>query len=122
MSAPSEPVNPRAMRRAFVSGLIAGLRVIWPVLSGLVALILSAGIVIGLIEGWSIHESIYFAFVTGLTIGYGDFAPRTFITRALALVIGVCGLLLTALLAAIAVKALTGLNESSGGTGTKRVS
>ena len=95
------------MRRAFVNGLVAGLRVIWPVLSGLVAVIVAAGLVIGLIEGWSIHESIYFAFVTGLTIGYGDFAPKTFASRALALVIGVCGLLLTALLAAIAVKALS---------------
>ena len=94
------------MRRAFVKGLITGLRVIWPVLSGLVLAIVAAGLAIGLIEGWSMHESIYFAFVTGLTIGYGDFAPKTFVTRALALVIGACGLLLTALLAAVAVKAL----------------
>ena len=52
------------------------------------------------------HESLYFAFVSGLTIGYGDFAPKTFVTRLLAILIGVCGVLLTALLAAIAVKAL----------------
>ena len=53
------------------------------------------------------QESIYFAFVSGLTIGYGDFAPKTLVTRALAIVIGICGILLTALVAAIAVKALT---------------
>ena len=94
------------MRRAFVNGLIAGLRVVWPVLSGLLAAIVALGLVIGLIEGWSVHESLYFAFVSGLTIGYGDFAPKTLVTRILAILIGVCGILLTALVAAIAVKAL----------------
>ena len=94
------------MRRAFVDGLIAGLRVVWPVLSGLLAAIMGLGLVIGLIEGWSMHESLYFAFVSGLTIGYGDFAPKTLVTRVLAILIGVCGILLTALLAPIAVKAL----------------
>ena len=42
---------------------------------GLLAIIAGLGLVIGLIEGWSVQESIYFAFVSGLTIGYGDFAP-----------------------------------------------
>ena len=32
-------MNPRLMRRAFVNGLVAGLRVVWPVLSALVAAI-----------------------------------------------------------------------------------
>ena len=98
--------DPRAMRRTFVNGLLAGLRVVWPVLSGLLVVIVGLGLVIGLIEGWSVHESLYFAFVSGLTIGYGDFAPKTLVTRMLAIVIGVCGVLLTALVAAIAVKAL----------------
>jgi hypothetical protein len=103
------------MRRAFVRGLMAGLRVIWPVLSGLIAAIVTAGLVTGLLEGWSVQESLYFAFVTGLTIGYGDFAPKTFTTRVLALVIGVCGLLLTALLAAIAVRALGAASPETDG-------
>lgn len=55
----------------------------------------------------NLHESIYFAFVSGLTIGYGDFSPTTPFTRVLAILIGICGVLLTALVAAIAVKALT---------------
>ena len=98
--------NPRTMRRTFFNGLFAGLRVVWPILSGLLAIIVGLGIVIGLIEGWSLQESIYFAFVSGLTIGYGDFAPRGLAPRALAIGIGICGVLLTALVAAVAVKAL----------------
>jgi len=72
---------------------------------------IALGLVIGLREGWSIQESIYFAFVSGLTIGYGDLVPKYLLTSALAISIGVCGVLLTALLAAIAVKALTGAIE-----------
>ena len=90
-----------------MAGLVTGLHVVWPVLSGLLGLIVALGVTIGLLEGWSVQESIYFSFVTGLTIGYGDFAPKTLLTRSRAVVIGVCGILLTALVAAVAVKALT---------------
>jgi hypothetical protein len=104
-------MDSRAMRRKFATGLFAGLRVVWPVLSALLVVIVGLGVVIGLIEGWSVHESIYFAFVSGLTIGYGDFAPKLLLTRVLAILIGVCGVLLTALVAAIAVKALTAATD-----------
>jgi ion channel len=99
-------MDSRTMRREFATGLLDGLRVVWPVLSALLGIIVALGVVIGLIEGWSVQESIYFAFVSGLTIGYGDLAPKTLLTRLLAILIGVCGVLLTALVAAVAVKAL----------------
>ena len=89
-----------------MAGLVGGLRVVWPILSFLLGLIVVLGVVVGLIEGWSLHESVYFAFVSGLTIGYGDLAPKTLLTRVLAILIGVCGVLVVALVAAIAVKAL----------------
>jgi hypothetical protein len=100
-------MDSRALRRHFVAGLFTGLRVVWPILSVLLGLIIALGLIVGLIEGWSVHESIYFAFVSGLTIGYGDLAPKSLLTRVLAVLIGVCGVLVTALVAAIAVKALT---------------
>jgi hypothetical protein len=99
------------MRRMFLAGLLAGLRVVWPILSALLAIIVGLGILIGVLEGWKLHEGIYFAFVSGLTIGYGDFAPKMFSTRMMAIVIGICGLLLTALVAAVAVKSLTNATE-----------
>ena len=100
-------MDSRTMRRDFAAGLLVGLRVVWPVLSALLGIIVALGVVIGLIEGWSVQESIYFAFVSGLTIGYGDLAPKTLLTRVLAILIGMCGVLVTALVAAVAVKALT---------------
>jgi hypothetical protein len=70
-------MNPRTMRRRYLPGLLFGLRVVWPVMSAVLVLIVGLGIVVGLREGWSVQESIYFSFVTGLTIGYGDLAPKT---------------------------------------------
>jgi len=104
-------VDARRLRRNFVAGLHTGLRVVWPILSALLGLIVVLGFVVGRLEGWSIQESIYFAFVSGLTIGYGDLAPKLLLTRALAVVIGVCGVLLTAIVAAIAVRALTAATD-----------
>jgi len=104
-------MDARTLRRSFVAGLIGGLRVVWPILSVLLGLIVGLGVLVGVIEGWSMHESIYFAFVSGLTIGYGDLAPKSLLTRALAIAIGVCGVLVTALVAAIAVKALTAATD-----------
>ena len=102
----------RAMRREFVVGLIFGLRVVGPVLSAIVILIVALGLVAGLSEGWSVVDSIYFAFISGLTIGYGDLAPKTFVARGLAIVIGMCGIVLTGLVAAIAVQALNSLRDA----------
>lgn len=100
-------MDSRTMRRNFAAGLLLGLRVLWPILSVLLGLIVGLGVTVGLVEGWSVQDSVYFAFVSGLTIGYGDLAPSRLLTRALAVLIGVCGVLFTALLAALAVRALS---------------
>ena len=104
-------MDSRTLRMHFVAGRFTGLRVVWPILSVLLGLIIALGLVVGVIEGWSVHESIYFAFVSGLTIGYGDLAPKSLLTRVLSIVIGVCGVLVTALVAAIAVRALTAATD-----------
>ena len=101
----------RAMRRKFLGGLIFGLRVVAPILSALFLLILGLGLIAGLSEGWPLGDSIYFAFISGLTIGYGDLAPKTFVARGLAIVIGVCGIVLTGMVAAIAVEALSAVRD-----------
>ena len=106
-------MNPRTLRRRFLTGLLAELRVVWPIFSGLLALIVVLGLAAGLIEGWSVQESVYFSFVTGLTIGYGDLVPKTLLARVLATLIGVTGILVTALVAAVAVKALGSAREDA---------
>ena len=87
--------------RAFTTGLV----IVWPVLSALLLLEIALGAVVGLIEGWGAWSGIYFAFITGLTIGYGDLVPRHVLTQVLAVTIGFLGITVTALLAGLAVKA-----------------
>ena len=94
------------MRRVFLRELWNGLQIVWPVLSGLLLVMVLLGLVIGWREGWSVGESVYFAFVSGLTIGYGDFAPKQPLSRFLAIAIGLTGILLVGLIAAIGVRAL----------------
>ena len=79
---------------------------IWPILSGVLFAMVGPGLLIGHIEGWRIDDALYFTFVTGLTIGYGDLTPRHVVSRLLAVVIGFAGILLTGLVAAVSVQAL----------------
>jgi hypothetical protein len=96
----------RQMRRIFFLALFQQFCVVWPILSGVLLAIVGPGLLIGHIEGWRISDSLYFAFVTGFTIGYGDLTPRHFVSRFLAVVIGFAGIVLTGLVAAVSVKAL----------------
>ncbi len=95
-----------SIRLVYLSSLIDGLRVTWPILSGLLMLKASLGMIIGAIEHWGIWQGIYFAFITGLTIGYGDLVPRQPLTQVLSIAIGFAGIGLTGLVAALAVRAL----------------
>ena len=64
------------------------------------------GFLIKHIEGWRTVDALYITFVTGLTIGYGDLTPRHVVSRLLAVVIGLAGIVLTGLVAAVSVEAL----------------
>jgi hypothetical protein len=104
-------MSARALRRRFFAHLSVGLRIVWPVISGVLVLMVTLGIIVGRLEGWSLGDSLWFTFVSGLTIGYGDLAPKAGVARALAVMIGILGILLTGLIAAVAVQALMGARE-----------
>jgi hypothetical protein len=108
------PPAPMSVRRRFLVALGRGLYVTWPVLSAILVIEVALGLLIGLVEGWSVGEAVYFSFVTGLTIGYGDIVPRQTLTRVLAIVIGFGGILLTGLVAAIAVNAMRATRTDGG--------
>ena len=97
---------PKTVRRRFFVALAHAVHVAWPVLSIILAIQVALGLLIGFVEGWSVGDAIYFTFVTGLTIGYGDIVPRQALARALAIGIGISGLFLTGLIAGIAVYAM----------------
>ena len=96
----------KTVRRRFFTALGQAIHLAWPVLSTILAIQIALGLLIGFVEGWSLGDAVYFTFVTGLTIGYGDIVPRQALARALAIGIGICGLFLTGLIAGIAVYAM----------------
>jgi hypothetical protein len=79
---------------------------VWPVLFVILAGQLVLGFLITWVERWSLGDGVYFTFVTGLTIGYGDLVPRQPLSRFLAILVGFLGVVLTGLVAAIAFRAL----------------
>jgi hypothetical protein len=109
----SQSVNARALRRQFLAHLMSGLRVIWPILAALLVLMVALGCVVAALERWSLFEGIYFAFVSGMTIGYGDLAPKGTLARVLAVTIGIVGILLAGLVAAIGVQALNATQQTA---------
>ena len=98
--------SPRTLRRRFLVALGHAIHVTWPVLSVLLAMQLALGLLTGFVEGWSVGDAVYFTFITGLTIGYGDLVPTHTLTRALAIGIGYFGLFVTGVIAAMAVYAM----------------
>ena len=73
----------KTVRRRFFVALGHAIRLAWPVLSIILAIQVTLGLLVGFLEGWSVGDAIYFTFVTGLTIGYGDVVPRQALGRAL---------------------------------------
>ena len=83
--------------------------VIWhvrTVILSLIALVVAGGAAVALLEKMPFGDALYFAFVTGLTIGYGDIVMQTPVGRLVALLIGFIGILFTGLIIAVAVRAV----------------
>jgi hypothetical protein len=81
------------------------LAILWPIVSSLLLVKAALGVIVGIIEGWGLWKGVYFALITGLTIGYGDLVPSQPATQVLAIIIGFLGVVLMGLVAALAVKA-----------------
>lgn len=98
--------NSKILRFRFVRELWRGLGIVWPILSALVMLMALLGVLVARLEGWPLGDGLYFSFVTGLTIGYGDLVPKAASARVLAILIGLCGIFLAGLVVAVGVQAL----------------
>jgi len=84
-------------------------RIIWHIRSvnlALFALIVINGWAISYVEKLPFGDALYFAFITGLTIGYGDIVVKTPVGRILAVLIGFIGVLFSGLIVAAALRAV----------------
>lgn len=78
-----------------------------PIIIFLITLIGVLGLIAGKKEGWNPVDSLYYAFITATTVGYGDFHPKTRIAKLIAIGIAFTGLLLTGIVVAIGIQAAT---------------
>jgi len=76
------------------------------VILALVAFVVVDAAAIAHVEKMAFGDALYFAFVTGLTIGYGDIVMHTPVGRLVALLIGLVGILFSGLIVALAVHAV----------------
>ena len=76
-----------------------------PLLIFLLSLVVVIGFVIGRVEGWSLFDSLYHAFINATTVGYGDFRPTDKRSKLLAVMLAVVGLVFTGMVVAIALLA-----------------
>ena len=72
----------------------------------LIALIVGIAAVISHIEKLPFGEALYFSFVTGLTIGYGDIVVKTPVGRIMAVLLGLIGIVFTGMMVAAAIRAV----------------
>jgi hypothetical protein len=71
-----------------------------------IILICLGAIAISVLEQLTIEESLYFAFITGLSVGFGDIAPQTTAGRIISVAIGLIGVIFVGLVVAVATRAL----------------
>ena len=93
----------------FVSFSYQFFRAIWhvrAVILALIALVVVGDAAVTLVEKMPFADTLYFAFVTALTIGYGDIVMHTPLGRLIALLIGLIGILFTGLMVAVLVHAI----------------
>ncbi len=95
------------MTITFLKEFGTGLWVAAPVELSLAILIVLLGQFVGRHEGWSRFDSVYWSFVTATTVGYGDLRPTKRRSKIVAIVIATLGLILSGILIAIAVRAVT---------------
>jgi len=72
----------------------------------LLMLILLGALAIAWFESLPIGEALYFSFITGLTVGYGDIVPHTAAGRFVAVLLGFIGILFTGVVVAVTVRAV----------------
>lgn len=77
-----------------------------PILGFLMLVITLIGQVIGRIEHWSKIDSLYFAFITATTVGYGDFRPVHRRTKIASIFITLVGILMTGIIVAVGIKSI----------------
>jgi voltage-gated potassium channel len=94
-----------AFSLTFVETFFKGMYYGSPLFVVLCALIIVLGQIVGKIEKWGKFDSVYWAFITALTVGYGDIRPSQKHTKLISILIALIGIMMTGIFVAITVAA-----------------
>ena len=72
----------------------------------LLAFLMAGAVTIAGVENMPLGEAVYFSFITGLTVGYGDIVPNTTVGRIVCVALGFIGIIFSGLVVAITVHAV----------------
>ena len=89
----------------FLRLFLRGLYFTTPLLLILFFIIVLIGQIVGRYEAWSKFDAFYWSFVTAITVGYGDFHPRKRLSKGLAVLTALVGVVFTGLIVAVALRA-----------------
>lgn len=78
----------------FIDYFFRAIYLVAPLLILLSFIIVSLGLLAGRIEGWSKFDSIYWSFITAMTVGYGDIKPSKKRSKFLSIIIAFVGFML----------------------------
>jgi len=76
------------------------------VLLFLITLVVISAAVISHVEDLPFGEALYFSFITGLTIGYGDIVVKTPFARLVAVLLGLIGMITSGIMVAASIRAV----------------
>jgi len=72
----------------------------------LLLIIVLIGQIVGHHEAWSKFDALYWSFITAITVGYGDFHPCKRLSKGLAILTALVGIIFTGIIVAIALHAV----------------
>jgi voltage-gated potassium channel len=91
----------------FIQLFFYGIELAFPLLISLTLFITLLGMIVGSRESWHRFDSIYWAFITATTVGYGDIRPLKRLSKILSVLIALAGIIFTGILVALALNAAT---------------
>ena len=76
-----------------------------PLLVSLCVVIIVLGQIVCRLEKWQRYDALYWSFITATTVGYGDIRPLRKVSKMLAVIIAVVGMMFTGLIIAVTLNA-----------------
>ena len=89
----------------FIKALYVLIRALFPIWGGIALIITLSGIWLADLEELPVTEGLYFAWVTGTTVGYGDIVPTNGLSQFLAVCVALLGIVMSGIIVAVALEA-----------------